>query len=267
MSELTNPQQLSFFSELSLKADIKSITNLSQFDNALNNLIKISEFGAFIQLKIQGLHTMYTLDLQELDVPENFLKSDHSPTSMNISLFSKEIRENLQRFSDEATSFFTDKNSFPTPSGFFLYRSHFTLWKHFAEKMKKSIDEYIYSALSHGSYTQHLIQSIIDGLDFIGSAASPNAPWEISKSIHLKDIETARNKQEGTYETLHNLKNTDPCFPLKFLVLKTQHFPLSLSHFISHVQVYSIFKSIHLEFLADSSIESISDIKELVQDI
>ena len=207
---------------------------------------------------------MYTLDLQELDIPENFLKSDHSPTSMNISLFSKEIRENLQRFSDEATSFFTDKKSFPTPSGFFLYRSHFTLWKHFAEKMKKSIDKYIYSALSHGSYTQHLIQSIIDGLHFIRSAASPNAPWEISKSIHLKDIETARNKQEGTYETLHNLKNTDPCFPLKFLILKTQHFPLSLSHFISHVQVYSIFKSIHLEFLADRSIESIRDIKELV---
>ena len=78
MSELTNPQQLSFFSELSLKSDIKSITNLSQFDNALNNLIKISEFGAFIQLKIQGLHTMYTLDLQELDVPEYFLNLHYS---------------------------------------------------------------------------------------------------------------------------------------------------------------------------------------------
>ena len=127
MSELTNPQQLSFFSELSLKADIKSITNLSRFDNALNNLIKISEFGAFIQLKIQGLHTMYTLDLQELDVPENFLKSNHSPTSMNISLFPEEIRDNLQRFSDEATSFLQIKILSPLLLDFFsiVLISHF----------------------------------------------------------------------------------------------------------------------------------------------
>lgn len=267
MSELTNPQQLSFFSELSLKADIKSITNLSQFDNALNNLIKISEFGAFVQLKIQGLHTMYTLDLQELDVPENFLKSNHSPTSMNISLFSEEIRDNLQRFSDEAKSFFTDKNSFPTPSGFFLYRSHFTLWKYFTEQIKKSIDEFLYRRLSHGGYQQFYIKCFHEGLEYIRSIAGVSSSWNFPTKIEIQSIESVRRKQNEENCTIEHLKFSDQNFPLNYLVLKTGQFPLNLSGFISHVQVYSIFKSIHLEFLADRSIESIRDIKELVQDI
>ena len=265
MSELTNPQQLSFFSELSLKADIKSITNLSQFDNALNNLIKISEFGAFVQLKIQGLHTMYTLDLQELDVPENFLKSNHSPTSMNISLFSEEIRDNLQRFSDEAKSFFTDKNSFPTPSGFFLYRSHFTLWKYFTEQIKKSIDEFLYRKLSHGGYQKFYINCLQEGLEYVRSIAGISSSWNIPIKIEFQNIESVRRKQDRENYTIEHLNFFDQNFPLKYLVLKTKQFPLNLSGFISQVQIHTIFKSIHLGYLADKTIDSISDIKNLVQ--
>jgi len=63
------------------------------------------------------------------------------------------------------------------------------------------------------------------------------------------------------------LNFSDQNFPLEYLVLKTAHFPLNLSEFISQVQIHTIFKTIHLEYLADKTIESISDIKKLIPEL
>ncbi len=52
MSDKTDPRQIALFPELSKNAAIPSITTLPAFDKALNNLIKISDMGAFIELKI-----------------------------------------------------------------------------------------------------------------------------------------------------------------------------------------------------------------------
>jgi hypothetical protein len=104
-------------------------------------------------------------------------------------------------------------------------------------------------------------------LEYIRSIAGVSSSWNFPTKIEIQSIESVRRKQNEENCTIEHLKFSDQNFPLNYLVLKTGQFPLNLSDFISHVQVYSIFKSIHLEFLADRSIESISDIKELVQDI
>ena len=55
MQEQTDPGQIALFPELSKHASIPSITTLPAFDKALSNLIKISDMGAVIELKIGGL--------------------------------------------------------------------------------------------------------------------------------------------------------------------------------------------------------------------
>ena len=64
MQEQTDPRQIALFPELSKHASIPSITTLPAFDKALSNLIKISDMGAFIELKIGGLERLYTLNIK-----------------------------------------------------------------------------------------------------------------------------------------------------------------------------------------------------------
>ncbi|NOZ75224.1 MAG: hypothetical protein GXO90_07570, partial [FCB group bacterium] len=67
MTETPDPRQIHLFPELSEHPDLPSITTLPEFDHALNNLIKISDLGAFIQLKIQGMDKRYSLHFHEPD--------------------------------------------------------------------------------------------------------------------------------------------------------------------------------------------------------
>jgi len=55
MREQLDPRQLPLFPELSKNADVASITTLPAFEKALNNLINMSDLGAFIQLNVSGL--------------------------------------------------------------------------------------------------------------------------------------------------------------------------------------------------------------------
>jgi hypothetical protein len=49
------------------------------------------------------------------------------------------------------------------------------------------------------------------------------------------------------------------------MVAKTEHIPMSVSRFVSRVRITSVFKTIHLEYLADKSINDVEDIKNLVK--
>ena len=70
--DMLDPRQLPLFPELSKKSQIASITSLPKFDRALGNLIKISDLGAFIQLKISGLEKGYSLNINEMVIPNDF---------------------------------------------------------------------------------------------------------------------------------------------------------------------------------------------------
>jgi len=264
--DLTDPRQLPLFPELSKESDIASIISLPEFDKALNNLIKISDLGAFIQLKISGLERVYSLNINEIVIPNDFLK-DGARRTANYHLFPGEIRNQLKKYSYEVKSFFTTKNSFYTDYGFFLYRSHFSIWKHFIEKMQKTISDYLYTVCKGNKYGQYFLNSFSHGYNFLFDIADITAPWEKRKGIYLKDIEAVRLSLKNDSQTGYHTPTTDIDFPFQIMAAKTLHIPITITSFIKRVQITSIFKTIHLEYLANKSINDIDDIKKLVESI
>jgi pterin-4a-carbinolamine dehydratase len=267
MREPQDPRQLPLFPELSEHASIPSITTLPEFDRALNNLIKMSDLGAFIQLNIQGLEKVYTLNLAELDIPADFLRGDTPPSPVTIHLFPSEIRNQLKKFVYEIKSFFNNKNSFRTSFGYFLFRPHFTLWKHYLDQMKKTINDYLYRELSRGQYGKYFLSHFQQGYDFLKNIADITAPWEFHPKILLKDIDAQRKVLMEKQRTVHNLKPTEVDYPFELLTAKTQHVPMVLHDYITQIQISAIFKTIHLEYLADKTIQSIDDIRALIREM
>ena len=95
--------------------------------------------------------------------------------------------------------------------------------------------------------------------------ADITAPWEFKKRPLLKDIQTTRKSLNENHQTLFTLKPTDIDFPFNVISLKTGRVPLVLHQFQSQVQIHSVFKTIHLEYLADTEIESLEDIRRLTE--
>ena len=125
-----DPRQLSLFGELPSSSD-PSIATFPEFDHALNNLIKLSDLGAFIEINIQGFEKSYTLNLSESIIPKDFLKIPKNYSPITVQLFSHDLRNELKKLTYEIKAFFTPRNSFKTPFGYFLFRSDFSNWKLF----------------------------------------------------------------------------------------------------------------------------------------
>ena len=267
MQEQSDPRQIALFPELSKHASIPSITTLPAFDKALNNLIKISDMGAFIELTIGGLDRLYTINIQELDIPQDFLKNDISSIPFSIHLFSTDFRNKLKKKSYEVKSFFNMHNSFKTSFGFFLFRSHFSMWKMYLEKMNKDIKDYLYNELGHGKYSEYFIQNFMEGYEHLKSVADVVAPWSFEEKIDINSIKEKRTDIIEKQLTITTLKPTEVTYPFDLLVYKTNHIPISLKEYVENIQISSIFKSIHLEYLADKKIADIEDIKKLVKNV
>ncbi len=265
MREQTDPRQLPLFPELSEHADVASITTLPAFEKALGNLINMSDLGAFIQLHVSGLEKLYTINLNELKIPGDFIKIGLDIQPVTVHLFPQEIRSQLKKFTYEIKSFFNDKNSFKTSFGYFLFRSHFSLWKHFLDSMKKTINDYVYKEFSHGEYGKMFLNHFDEGYDYFKQIADITSPWEFHDRLMLKDIGNLRDTYEKQNETVYSLKPTEVDYPFQYLVTKTMHIPMILHGFIDQIQVSSIFKTIHLEYLQDKSIQSIEDIQNLIK--
>jgi len=267
MQEQSDPKQIALFPELSKHTSIPSITTLPAFDKALSNLIKISDMGAFIELTISGLERLYTINIQELDIPADFIKKDISTIPFSSHLFPTEFRNELKKKSYEVKSFFVSANSFRTSFGYFLYRSHFSMWKHYLEEMNKSIKDTLYSDLGHGKYSDYFTKHFKDGYDYLKSIAGVVAPWEFEDEINIKNIQLRRKEIFEKQLTISALKPTEVSYPLDLLIYKTNHIPISLKDYVENIQISSIFKSIHLEYLADKKITSINEIKQLVKNV
>ncbi len=267
MQEQSDPRQIALFPELSKHATIPSITTLPAFDKALSNLIKISDLGAFIELKISGLERLYSIKIQELDIPSDFLKKDISTIPFSIHLFPVDFRNELKKKSYEVKSFFTTRNSFRTSFGYFLYRSHFTMWKLYLENMNKTIKEFLYSELGHGKYSNYFVNQFREGYDYLKSIAAVVSPWEFEKEIDIKIIQAKRREVFENQLTPASLKATEVTYPFDLLIHKTNHIPISLKDYVENIQITSIFKSIHLEYLANKKITNIDDIKKLVDNV
>ncbi len=267
MLEQSDPRQIALFPELSKHATIPSITTLPAFDKALANLIKISDLGAFIELKISGLERSYSINIQELDIPEDFVKNNISTIPFSKHLFPTDYRNKLKKRSYEVKSFFNVHNSFKTSFGFFLFRSHFSMWKLYLEKMNKSIKNDLYTELGQGKYVEYFLDHFLEGYDYLKSIADVVAPWTFMEDIDIKMIESRRNEIQTNRLTMATLKPTEIIHPFEILIYKTNHIPISLKEYVENIYISSIFKSIHLEYLADKKITGIDDIKQLVKNV
>ena len=141
------------------------------------------------------------------------------------------------------------------------------MWKLYLEKMNKSIKETLYSELGHGNYTNYFLAHFQEGYDYLKSIADVVAPWEFDDEIDIKKIKSRRNELYENQQTISSLKPTEVSYPFDLLIYKTNHIPISLKEYVENIQITSIFKSIHLEYLADKKITSIDDIKQLVKNV
>lgn len=265
MDERDDPGQLPLFPELSTGQSLPSLATLPEFGRALQNLIRMSDLGAFIELNIQGLDKLYTVNLRDLEIPEDFLKDMKGYTPLSVKLFSKDVRNEIHKFTYDIKSFFNAKNSFKTSFGYFLFRTHFDPWKKTLAQIQDDIQSYLSSTMGKGKYGQNFVDFFRQGYEHMEAHADITAPWEFKKRPLLKDIQTTRKSLNENHQTLFTLKPTDIDFPFNVISLKTGRVPLVLHQFQSQVQIHSVFKTIHLEYLADTEIESLEDIRRLTE--
>ncbi len=263
MSPKHNPSQLSIFPELSGDMTAPSIATIPEFDNALGNLIKMSDLGAFIQINIHGIDKSFSLNLNELHIPSEFIQKNILP--ITIHLFPQEIRNELKKLTYEIKSFFNRGNSFNTSFGYFLFRSHFPQWKSYLKTCQDSINNYISNTFSKGMYGHYFLEHFQQGCCMIKEGADMRAPWVFKEKILLKDIQDQRHGLSDNNITLSTLKPTDIDYPFQLMVLKTSHIPMVLHQYQAQVHVHSVFKTIHLEYLTDIEINTIEDVRKLTK--
>ncbi len=265
MFDRDDHRQLSFFPELDGRTSIPSLSTLPAFDLALGNLIKMSDLGAFIQLNIQGLEKVYSLNVADLNIPSDFLNIPQNYSPITIHLFPPDLRNKVKKFTYDIKAFFNKGNSFPTSFGYFLFRSHFNIWKSFIEDQRHNMIDALTETLGRGKYGQHFLHHLQEGYDHFHSLADITAPWTFREHLLLKNVEASRKSLLESGITLHNLRATEVDFPFLALILKTNHIPLVLHQFLHQVQIHFIFKSVHLEYLSDKEINTIEDIRKLTE--
>ena len=106
---------------------------------------------------------------------------------------------------------------------------------------------------------------LTEGYELIQAVTDITAPWDFKDNILLKDIEAERKSLVEKGTTIQSLKPTEIDFPFQLIVLKTIHIPMVLHQFLHQIQILSVFKSIHLDYLADREINTIEDIRRLIE--
>lgn len=265
MSPKHNPSQLSIFPEISGGLSAPSIATIPEFDKALGNLIKMSDLGAFIQINIHGIDKIYSLNLNELNIPVDFLYNNVPPAPITVHLFPRDTQKALKKLTYGVKTFFNRGNSFNTSFGYFLFRSHFPFWKTYLLEQQETLNQYLTDSLSKGIFGQYFLDHFQQGYDYIKDAAADTAPWTFRDKLLLKDIQECRNNLIENQATLSALKATDLDFPFQVLTLKTAHIPMVLHQYQSQIHIHSVFKTIHLEYLSDIDVNTIEDVRKLTE--
>ncbi len=263
MFDLKDPQQIAMFPELSKNTALPSIASQPQFETALANLIRISDLGAFVQLNINGIDKGYSLNVNELEIPPDFLKDNPSLTPLSVQLFPAPVRRQLQKLVYDIKAYFTAENSLHTTFGPFLYRHRFSHWNRFLELEKGRLIKTVKRLLGKKTYSRFFIDQFKAGYDMFQSAADITAPWEFRSKITMALIRDQRRRLEQKEFELNNLSPTDIDFPMKMMIIKTHHIPLKLDDYLKQINIISFFKTIHIEHLADVEINTLDDIRHL----
>ncbi len=264
MFDINDPRQIAMFPELSKTTSLPSIATQPEFETALNNLVRISDMGAFVQLNISGIEKSYTLSIDELGIPADFLRLGAPFTPLTVYLFPPEVRRQLQKLVYDIKAYFNSDNSLMTTFGPFLYRQKFEHWHKFLELERSRLCRTIRHLLGKKTYSRYFIELFERGLLSFQAAADITAPWEYEQRLTMSTTHAMRKRLDHKEFDQHTLSPTDIEYPLKMMILKTRHIPLKLDAYLKQIQVVSFFKTIHLEHLAEVEINTLDDIKHLV---
>lgn len=266
MVKAYNPNQISLFPELFEDVYLPSITTLPDFDNALENFIQLSDFGALIDLNFHGIDKSYSLRLDEIQIPEKYLKLQTESVSPVFNLFPAETRNQINRMKYDVRSFFVKNNHLKTPYGYFLFRKYFHKWDIHKKEKVESFQKYLADEIGEVAYRNYFRDIWYAGIDWIKSNLAEIHPYILSFDLD-QQMTTERQRLRESRTTIFQLDRSDRDFLVKFLVLKTIHIPQTLQEYINGISIFSTFKTIHLDYLKNSKIESIEDIERLFQSI
>lgn len=264
MPKQYNPKQTVLFPDLFEYYDLPSITTLPEYDFAIQNFIKLADFGAFIELNTQGIDKSYSLSLGELQIPKRFLQTQQDAVSPTFHLFPVEIRNQLQRLKYEARTFFNRQNSIKTSFGYFLFRQYFHSWDRHKRATREKIIDFLQSEIGNRAY-QEFFQNIWNqGAEWLKARLKRKYQRLVPVS-NLANIRHKRSLLEGANTSLYQLDRDDPDFLYYCLLLKTEHIPIELSEYTAGIAILSTFKTIYLEHLKGTKIETIEDIHQLLK--
>lgn len=261
-----NPYQIPLFPGLFTDIEVPSITTLPEFDQALKNFIKLSDFGAFIELNIVGIDKSYSLNLNELQIPRRYLVSRNETGSPVFHLFSAPVRKQLNRLKYEVRSFFTKSNSLKTSFGYFLFRPYFHLWDFHKRQFQTNVSDYLRQEVGEQTYQKYFLQSYMLGINWLKNHLRKKF-YHLLPVDDLKVIYAKRSRLQKVNVTLSQIDHEDPDYLLNGFLLKTMHLPIALEDYIQGIAVLSRFKTIHLERLRNVEIDTIEDIAALITNI
>ncbi len=261
MTKYFNPNQTLLFPEMYPDAYLPSIETAPDFDFALQNLIRLSDFGAFTQPTFTGIDKSYSIKINELDIPMKYLQ-DGATDSPVFHLFPRDIRHRLERMKYHVRAFFNKSNSIRTDFGYFLFRPYFSKWYLHRKKILHDIREYLLREVGESRYQANFRQLFTAGVKWFEGILANDHLFQFAEERYA-DFLAQRTFVKRTNASIYQLDREQADFVLQFLGVKTTHIPYELSDYIQGIEISSTYKTIHLEYLKDIKIETLEDVQEL----
>jgi len=261
-----NPKQTFLFPDLMADMDLPSITTLPEYDKALRNFIKMSDYGAFIDLNVSGIEKSFSFSLNELQVPRRYRQTRQDSSSPVFHLFPATIRNHLNRLKYDARSFFNRTNSVKTSYGHFLLRQYFHLWDLHRKNFMSNVVEYLQQEIGERRYQKYFIGAWNESTRWFRTGIKRKF-HHLLPAANIELIRKDRERLNRVNMTISHLDREDPDYFLNCYILKTVHIPTDLSDYINGISVLSTFKTIHLEHLKNTEFDSLEDLLDFFNDL
>ena len=264
MSKVFNPQQTVLFPGLVTGSDLPSITTLPEYDTAIQNFIKMSDYGAFIELNVVGIEKSYSLSLNELQIPRRYRKQQRDIASPIFHLFPSIVRNHLGRLKYDARSFFNKNNSVKTSFGYFLFRQYFYLWDSHRKQYLANFSDYLNREIGEKHFQKYYKSVWSEGTEWLRPFIRRKYQHHLPPA-EINTIQRRRERLQAAGSTISQLDRDAPDFFLNGFILKTMHIPITLADYIDGINIQSTFKTIHLEHLKNMAIEDFEDLLALFE--
>lgn len=265
MSYLYDPHQIPLFPDL-FEDYLPPLTSQPDFAQALDNFVKIADYGALLELNFKGIEKSYSIRKTELKIPVEYLKSAAEEISPVFYLFPAEIRRELEHFRYRFKAFFDRHNSIKTSHGYFLFRNHTLRWERFRAAQEEELRNYLQQKVGVEYYKECFDSMFKTGLEWLSQLLKPVALYQKDFPGHAAVVER-RRELIGQGATLASLNGNDASYLLDIVVLKTMHIPSNLGQYLKGLAILSVYKTIHLDYLRNIKVESLRDVKDILAQI